>query len=132
MRILIVEDDADIRELVELALTDGGYDVLTAPDGASALAVVQQHPPDLILLDAHLPRVTGEEFARSYTDQSGSPAPIVLLTASADAAERSAQIGAVGYVAKPFDLDDILEVVGRYRRSDTHADGGAQAIAAEP
>ena len=125
MRILIVEDDAAIRELVGLALAEDGHEVLVAPDGATALGLLRRHRPDLILLDAHLPRMDGEAFSRSYREQSDAVAPIVVLTAATDAAERSARIGAVGYLTKPFDLDEMRDLVRRYSHSDRQVVGGA-------
>jgi CheY-like chemotaxis protein len=113
-RILIVEDDEEIRSLLADILVDQGYVVATAPDGDVALARVGQCPPDLILLDYQMPRCNGPTFSAAYRQLPGRHAPIVLLTAAASAHARAAEIGADAFVAKPFDLDRLLTVVERY------------------
>jgi CheY-like chemotaxis protein len=115
--ILVVDDDEVILSTVEFTLSDEGYPVMTAPDGAAALDLVEQQPPELILLDMKMPIMDGWAFARAYRDQPGPHAPIVVMTAAADAARRAADIGANGYLAKPFDLEDLLTVVGRMLRT---------------
>ena len=89
-------------------------EVLTAPDGAVALHIAGEHPPSLILLDMRMPNVDGWQFAEQYHQQPGPHAPIVVVTAAVDAAESAAQIEAEGYLAKPFDLDELLDIVSRY------------------
>jgi CheY-like chemotaxis protein len=115
--ILVVDDDAAVRRLLVWALTDEGYSVLEAPDGAVALARVREAAPSLILLDMRMPGLDGWAFARRYHAQPGPHAPIVCVTAAADAAAvaaRGAHIGAVASFSKPFDLEALLAVVGRY------------------
>lgn len=115
-RVLVVDDDADIREAVELALSDEGYEVVAAPDGATALDLAAESPPALILLDLRMPVMDGSEFVRAYRRQPGPHASIVVLTAAYDAAGGAAEIQADGYLEKPFGLDELLETVGRYTR----------------
>jgi two-component system chemotaxis response regulator CheY len=115
--ILVVDDDEAVRRLLSWALTDEGYAVLEAPDGAVALARAQEAAPGLILLDMRMPVLDGWAFARRYRARPGPHAPIVCVTAALDpaaAAARGAQIGAVATLSKPFDLDDLLAVVRRY------------------
>ncbi len=115
--ILVVEDDEAIRRVVALALADQGYGVAVAPDGRAALERLQYHRPRLILLDMRMPVLNGWELARRYRAGPGPHAPIVCVTAAADAAEaaaRGAQIGAAASLGKPFDLDDLLALVDRY------------------
>jgi CheY-like chemotaxis protein len=113
-RILVVDDDTSIRSFVEMALDGEGYAVSTANNGAQALTVSSQQPPDLILLDMRMPVMDGWTFARRYRDQDGPHAPIVVITAATDAGERAAEIQADGYLGKPFDLDELLGLVSRY------------------
>jgi CheY-like chemotaxis protein len=115
-RILVVEDDDSIRDLVDLVLSSAGYEVLTAPDGAAALQVIGQTDPDLVLLDMRMPIMDGWEFARQYRARPEPHAPIVVLTAARDAAERAAEIHANGYLGKPFDVDDLLTMVNHHAR----------------
>jgi two-component system, chemotaxis family, chemotaxis protein CheY len=91
--------------------------VLEAPDGAAALPRAQEATPGLILLDMRMPVLDGWEFARRYRAGPGPHAPIVCVTAAADAAAaaaRGTQIGAVASLSKPFDLDELLALVRRY------------------
>lgn len=116
-RILIVDDDEAILEFVEMALSDEGYDAMTAVDGAQALELASQTPPDLILLDMRMPVMDGWQFARAYRDTPGPHAPIIVMTAARDAEAIATEIHADGYLAKPFSLDDLLTLVERVSRS---------------
>jgi two-component system, chemotaxis family, chemotaxis protein CheY len=112
-RILIVEDDDGIRDLVDIVLSSAGYEVLTASDGAAALQVVGTVHPDLVLLDMRMPVMDGWEFARQYRAGPEPHAPIVVLTAARDAAVRAAEISANAYLGKPFEVAELLTLVGR-------------------
>jgi len=115
-RILVVEDDDSIRDLVDLVLSSAGYEVLTASDGAAALQVIGGARPDLVLLDMRMPVMDGWEFARRYRARPEPHAPIVVLTAARDAADRAAEIQANGYLGKPFDVDELLTLVSQHAR----------------
>ena len=115
--VLVVDDDQDILYSMDMALSDEGYEVLTASDGAEALAVLQLRVPTLILLDMRMPVMDGWQFARAYRRRPGPHAPIVVVTAARDAAERAAEIEAQGVLPKPFRIDDLLQTVGRYAES---------------
>ena len=113
-RVLVVDDDASIREFLDLALQDEGYEVVHAVHGAAALELVEQRQPDVILLDMRMPVMDGWAFARAYRQKPGPHAPIIVLTAARDAAESAAQIQADDFLAKPFDLGELLERVGHH------------------
>ena len=113
-RILVVDDDTSIRGFVEMALDSEGYAVSTATNGAQALQVTDQLRPDLILLDMRMPVMDGWEFAHAYQSRPGPHAPIVVVTAAADARERAKQIHAVDFLAKPFDFDDLVRIVQQF------------------
>ena len=117
-RILVVDDDEIIREVITLTLVDEGYEVLTAANGKEALKIVEQdaEPPDLILLDMRMPVMDGWAFAHNYRQLSAPQAPIVVLTAATDAAAFAAQVKADGYLAKPFDLDKLIQVVDQHKK----------------
>jgi two-component system, chemotaxis family, chemotaxis protein CheY len=112
--ILVVEDDENIRELVDVILSGAGYQVLTAPDGEAALQVIGSARPDLVLLDMRMPIMDGWEFARRYRARPEPHAPIVVLTAARDAAERAAEIHANGYLGKPFNIEELLTLVSHH------------------
>jgi CheY-like chemotaxis protein len=113
-RVLVVDDDESIRELVDMALSSEGHHVMTAPHGAAALEAIAASPPDVILLDMKMPVMDGWEFARVYRQVPGQHAPIVVVTAAADAAGRAAEVAADGHLPKPFDLDDLFRVIEQY------------------
>jgi two-component system chemotaxis response regulator CheY len=117
-RILIVDDDEAILEFMGEALNDEGYEVTTALNGAEGLAVAARLPPDLVLLDMRMPLMDGWEFAKKYRETPGPHAAIVVITAARDAAASAHQIGAQGYLAKPFSLDALLETAERYARRE--------------
>ncbi len=114
MRVLVVDDDEGILGFIRDILTDEGHEVVEAIDGAEALGKAGRQPPDLILLDMRLPVMDGWQFAEAYRATPGPHAPIIVMTAARDAADIAAEIHAQGYLAKPFNLDDLLAVVRKY------------------
>jgi DNA-binding response OmpR family regulator len=115
--ILVVDDDESILDLLEMVLEDEGYSVVLARNGADALDKLERIAPALILLDMRMPEMDGWQFAEAYRQAHTQVAPIVVITAASDAAERAAQIAADGYLGKPFDLDELVAVVGRHVRN---------------
>jgi DNA-binding response OmpR family regulator len=115
-RILVVDDEPEIRTLVQRTLTARGFEVDTAPDGEEALARVAARPPALVLLDAMLPRIHGFEVARRLrADPRTRGVPVIMMTAiyrgwrfAQDAREA---YGAEDYIEKPFRLDDLVKRV---------------------
>ena len=112
--ILVVEDDEAILRSIEQILSDEGYMVAAAPNGKEALELVKRAQPRLILLDMKMPVMDGWAFAAAYREHCGPHAPIIVLTAAHDSGARAAEIAAAGYIAKPFDLDKLLDLVRRY------------------
>jgi DNA-binding response OmpR family regulator len=112
--VLVVEDDVDLAALLEMILVDAGYEVRTAADGAQALERVGERMPDLVLLDMRMPVMNGWEFAREFRARHGRAAPIVVVTAAENARLRAEEIGAEGWLEKPFDLDAVLAAVARH------------------
>src|ERR1700739_1309675 len=104
-RILIIEDDRDIVELVRYNLANEGFQVAAAFDGSSGLATLKKTPPDLLLLDLMLPKVSGLDICREVRkDESLNRLPVLMLTARGDEADRvvGLEMGADDYVTKPF------------------------------
>src|SRR6266542_1220971 len=113
--ILLVEDDDTIREVMATVLTAEGYTVQTAPNGADALRTLESAPPSLVVLDMNMPVLNGWGFA-AEAKKRGLKAPILVMTAARANAERAAtEIGAAGYLAKPFQIIDFLEAVETLR-----------------
>lgn len=111
--ILIVDDEAPIRDLVAQVLGFEGYPVKQAADGAEALQAVDRDRPSLVLLDMRMPVLDGWGFAAEL-QQRGVDIPIVVMTAARDAQRWSAEIRADAYLAKPFDLGELLETVEQF------------------
>ncbi len=119
-RILVVDDERAIRELLELALSDVGYDVVTTCDAGHALEFVAREAPALIILDLGLPSIDGSAFARVYAELPGPHAPTIVISALVDAEERARAIGAVAQLRKPFDIHALLELVEQYAGEHRH------------
>ena len=115
-QVLVVDDDQAIREMVSAILEDEGYSVRTAADGLEALAAIDairdQDPecPRVMLLDMRMPELDGWGVARRLQER-GLRIPIVVMTAARDARQWAGEIGADAYLAKPFQLDDLIEAV---------------------
>ncbi|MDQ3703065.1 MAG: response regulator [Chloroflexota bacterium] len=112
--VLVVDDDAGIRELLRTILEGAGYEVRTAIDGNEALRLFQERRPDLILLDLHMPGVDGWGFARAYRAEPEPHPPVIVITAVQDAQRSAEEIGAAGHLAKPFDLHELLAIVDHF------------------
>lgn len=110
-RILVVDDNDAIREIVSDALSLYGYEVLTARNGEEALEAAGQKP-SLILLDLMMPGLDGPSVSRRLAEQ-GCFAPVVVVTADRTGAARAKEMGAVAFLAKPFDLDGLLATIER-------------------
>jgi two-component system chemotaxis response regulator CheY len=113
--VLVVDDDADIREAIQDALEQEGYAVELARDGGEALAFLQGHPaPALILLDWNMAPMNAEQFMAEFSKEPRfAQVPVVLVTADVRANEK-AQQGFAGVLKKPMKLEALFEVVARH------------------
>lgn len=111
--VLVVDDDAAIRDAVRDVLEGEGIVVETATDGADALAKVGERRPRLVLLDMRMPVMDGWGFA-SALREAGVELPVVVMTAAADAKRWAAEIGAIGVVPKPFGIAELVSAVKRF------------------
>ena len=107
-KILVVDDDLNICELLRLYLTKEGYDVVIANDGVSAVSMFREENPSLVLLDIMLPRLDGWQVCREI--RKFSEIPIIMLTAKGEVFDRvlGLELGADDYVVKPFDTKEIV------------------------
>ena len=120
--VLVADDDRDILALVRFRLEREGYDVVSAPDGQSALELALDRTPDLAVLDVMMPRLDGYEVTRRLREHEATKGmPIILLTARVGESDlqRGFEMGADDYVTKPFSPQMLRERVqaalGRYR-----------------
>ncbi len=122
-RILVVDDDDSMRELIRIHLSSAGYEVTTAADGIAAGYLVLKSPPDLILTDVNMPHMDGFEFiAALKSDQSLPSIPVIFLTSQEEGDQRGKELGAVGYLTKPVRAEKLLQLVAQ------HVPGGAIPI----
>ena len=107
-KILVVDDDLNICELLRLYLTKEGYNVVIANDGVSAVTMFQEEGPNLVLLDIMLPKLDGWQVCREI--RKFSETPIIMLTAKGEVFDRvlGLELGADDYVVKPFDTKEIV------------------------
>ena len=112
-KVLVVDDDDELADVVRQVLRDAGYSVATVRHGAAALELVRHIAPDLILLDLTMPIMDGWSFVAQYRRIARSDARIVLLTGNSHAPEIAETLNADGYVTKPFDMTDLIAVVRR-------------------
>ena len=116
--ILIVDDDADVREMLSQFFSIEGYQVATARNGQEALDHLRQGElADLILLDLMMPVMDGWQFrVEQQRDPHLAPIPVVILSAVYNARERASLLGAVDYMQKPVEFDKLIETAERHRR----------------
>jgi two-component system alkaline phosphatase synthesis response regulator PhoP len=133
-KILVVDDEPDIRELVRYNLERVGFRVLEAQDGEAALRMVNREQPALVVLDLNLPGANGLEICRTLRGERGTVAlPIVMLTAKAGEVDRvvGLEFGADDYVTKPFSPRELVARVGAVLRRSERASIGREAAVYE-
>ena len=114
-RILIVDDDENIRELLRLHLSSAGYEVQVAADAIAAGYIILKAPPDLILTDVNMPHMDGFEFVAALKADNTLPyIPVIFVTQVEDGEYRGRELGAVGYLTKPVRADQLLDLVAQY------------------
>ena len=129
-KVLIVDDDANIAELIALYLAKELYETKIVGDGESALAVLSSFAPDLILLDLMLPGIDGYQVCR--TIRNTSQVPIIMLSAKGEVFDKvlGLELGADDYMIKPFDAKELVARVKALLRRAGTAKAAAQAAAA--
>jgi DNA-binding response OmpR family regulator len=115
-QILVIEDDASVRMLLDKALRARGYEVVACDDGLAGLTMLETLVPDLIIVDIMMPRLDGMTFVKAIkANASTKPIPVIFLTSNNDPKTMIAGInlGAKHYVTKPFQLDELLGKVAK-------------------
>lgn len=116
--VLVVDDDPDILEALAEILETEGFEVRRARNGEEALERLGPQQPDLILLDLMMPVMDGWEFSQRMRQRPGTNnIPIIVLSADRNVGPKAKEIGAVGHLAKPFELGDLLDMVRSSLRS---------------
>ena len=119
--VLIVEDDPEVREMLRELLATAGFHAVAAQDGLEALHLLRTvrhrapNVPCLVLLDLKMPRLGGNEFRRAQLgDPTVANVPVAVMSGATDLEQRAEAMGAVATLAKPLDVDVLMEVVKRY------------------
>ena len=114
-KILVIDDDRGVVELIENILADGGYEVSAAYDGKEGFESYQKNNPDLIILDINLPIMDGYEFLRAVRvesrEQGNELIPVIMLTVKEEMEEIFKMEGAKGYLVKPVDPDSLVKKI---------------------
>jgi DNA-binding response OmpR family regulator len=113
-RILVAEDQSDLREMISFTLRLAGHQVVATNDGAEALQQAQDTQPDLIILDLHMPRLTGYEVCRQLKAlEAFKDTPVIIISAkgSPDEIQAGLDAGASEYIRKPFPIDNLTSRV---------------------
>jgi two-component system, chemotaxis family, chemotaxis protein CheY len=125
--ILIIDDDPAIRETLAEVLEEEGYTVEVANNGAEGLAAIERIRPAMLLLDMRMPVMDGWSLARVLHERA-IKLPVVVMTAAQETHQWSQEIAAAAVLAKPFNLNELLEVVGRTFPVNPTQGPGTQAV----
>lgn len=109
--VLVIEDDANLRETLIWALEDNGLDVMSAIDGPDAVRQAAQRTPSLVVLDMGLPGLDGFGVAAALRDRFGHALPILVITADGQPRQKAERVGAYAFLHKPFDVAALVERV---------------------
>jgi CheY-like chemotaxis protein len=115
---MVVDDEPAVRRLLALILKNAGYEVLPAEDGESALSLLDEVIPDLMVVDVRLPGMDGIELTRRVKDDGRLHGIPVLLVSAFERPAGVEEAGAEAFLSKPFDMDALLDLVRKYLRRD--------------
>ena len=120
-KILIVDDEADIIEILQFMLEANGYECVTAMDGEEGLKLAREISPDLIILDVMMPKINGYKISRLLKyDNKYKDIPIIMVTARSQLEDKAIgeETGVNEYITKPFELDTIVKKVEEYLNTE--------------
>lgn len=116
-KVLVIDDAATIREVLTVHLRNAGYDVRAAEDAVVGARMVLQSPPDLIIVDAKMPYMSGYELAAALLgDEQTRHIPLVLLTSDPEGESKARELGLAAFLAKPVSAEHLLRTVARFAR----------------
>jgi len=107
-----VDDEEAIRKILSIKLRVSGYNVITAADGKKALQLVKTKKPDLVLLDLVLPLLSGFQVLEKLRKRNGMS--VIAFSASPETAQKALNLGADSFIAKPFDVNDLVKRIGKF------------------
>ncbi len=117
-KILVADDDPSILEVIELMLTEEGYDVVSIADG-EAIYKLENNFPDLLLLDIWMSGIDGRDICSFVKKQENTKnIPVIMISANRDTETMAKEAGADDFIAKPFEMDELLRKVRRYLTQD--------------
>ncbi len=109
--VLLVEDDAAVRSTLAAILHDEGCDIIIAPNGFDALVSLEQHEPDIVVLDWMMPVVDGQNFLQALRNEYNRTTPVLVISAGRIGEETALAAGADAYLRKPFDIDELMRML---------------------
>ena len=113
--VILCDDDEGILEIAKIVLEDQGYRVLTCVDSRKMFDLVSHEKPNLVLIDLWMPHLNGDVIALTLKNHNTTKnIPIVIISANRDTEEIAVQVGANGYLAKPFDINDLEAIVEKH------------------
>ena len=113
-KILVADDDTGIVDAMQILLEDEGYDVITTLDGEKVMGLYEQKP-DLVFLDIWMSGVNGKSICRLLkANEKTKNVPVIMFSANRDTGDIAADCGADGYLAKPFEIRELLDLVKKY------------------
>jgi DNA-binding response OmpR family regulator len=114
-KILVCDDDRSILEVIKIILEENGFGVLTLQTGKGILKKVKDYRPDLILLDIWMPGIDGKEITKLFKkDKDTKDIPIIIISALNETQKLSKNIGADGFLSKPFEMTDLLDIANKF------------------
>ena len=132
-RVLVIEDEPDMRESLKLMLTDEDFEAILAQDALTGLRTAYQSRPDIILLDVGMPKMDGFEACRRLREMTDVPIIFVTGNDASDDVVRGFSLGADDYVTKPFERSELVSRLNaNLRRMRKHADSGAKYLSPSP
>ena len=109
--VLLVEDDAAVRSTLAAILHDEGCDILIASNGFDALVALENHSPDIVVLDWMMPVVDGQKFLQALRSEYGKRTPVLVISAGRIKEATAREAGADAYLQKPFDIDELMRIL---------------------
>lgn len=114
-RVLVIDDDESIVEVIRVILTEYGHDVVAVTEGSKIDYLLKHYSPDLILLDVLMYGMNGPEIVKTIkANSSTSKIPIVMISALDDIKKIAKEVKADGYLGKPFDINDLIKIVAQF------------------